>query len=37
MKLIFFFLISISLSMSISKAESRFGDLTEIRDDRMRG
>jgi hypothetical protein len=37
MKLIFFFLISIFLSMSISKAESRFGDLTEMRDDRMRG
>ena len=37
MKLLFFFLLSLFLSTNISNAESRFGDLTEMRDDRMRG
>jgi hypothetical protein len=37
MRLLFFFLISIILYPNILTAESRFGDLTELRDDRMRG
>jgi hypothetical protein len=37
MRLLFFLLVSILLSTNILKAESRFGDLTELRDDRMRG
>ncbi len=37
MKLLFFFLLSLFLSTNILNAESRFGDLTEMRDDRMRG
>ena len=37
MRLLFFFLFSLFISTNISNAESRFGDLTELRDDRMRG
>ena len=37
MKLLFFFFLSSFLSTNILNAESRFGDLTEMRDDRMRG
>ena len=37
MKLLFFFLFSLFISTNILNAESRFGDLTEMRDDRMRG
>ena len=37
MRLLFYFLFSLSISISILNAESRFGDLTEMRDDRMRG
>ena len=37
MRLLFFFLFSLFISTNILNAESRFGDLTEMRDDRMRG
>ena len=37
MRLLFFFLFSLLISTNILNAESRFGDLTEMRDDRMRG
>ena len=37
MRLIFLFLVPLFVFTNILKAESRFGDLTEIRDDRMRG
>ena len=37
MKLIFYLLLSLFVSINILNAESRFGDLTEMRDDRMRG
>ena len=37
MKLLFYFLLSLFVSINILNAESRFGDLTEMRDDRMRG
>ena len=37
MRLIFFFLFSLFISTNILNAESRFGDLTEMRDDRMKG
>ena len=37
MRLLLFFFISLFVFTNISKAESRFGDLTEMRDDRMRG
>ena len=37
MRLLFYFLFSLFLSVNILNAESRFGDLTEMRDDRMRG
>jgi len=37
MRLVFYFLISLLISINILNAESRFGDLTEMRDDRMRG
>ena len=37
MRLLFYFLLSLLLSVNILNAESRFGDLTEMRDDRMRG
>ena len=37
MRLLFFFLFSLFISTNILNAESRFGDLTELRDDRMRG
>ena len=37
MRLLFFFFLSLFVFTNISKAESRFGDLTEMRDDRMRG
>ena len=37
MRLLFFFFLSVFVSTNILSAESRFGDLTEIRDDRMRG
>ena len=37
MRLIFLFLSSLFLFTNNVKAESRFGDLTELRDDRMRG
>ena len=37
MKLIIFLLLSLFISINILNAESRFGDLTEMRDDRMRG
>ena len=37
MRLLFYFLLSLFLSVNILNAESRFGDLTEMRDDRMRG
>jgi len=37
MRLLFYFLLSLFVSINILNAESRFGDLTEMRDDRMRG
>ena len=37
MRLFFYFLFSLSITINILNAESRFGDLTEMRDDRMRG
>ena len=37
MRLLFYLLFSLSISINILNAESRFGDLTEMRDDRMRG
>ena len=37
MRLLIFFLLSLFVSTNILNAESRFGDLTELRDDRMRG
>jgi hypothetical protein len=37
MRLLIFFLLSLCVSTNILNAESRFGDLTEMRDDRMRG
>ena len=37
MKLTFYLLLSLFVSINILNAESRFGDLTEMRDDRMRG
>ncbi|MBD1153295.1 hypothetical protein IDG80_01485 [Pelagibacterales bacterium SAG-MED24] len=37
MRLLIFFLLSLFMSTNILNAESRFGDLTEMRDDRMRG
>ena len=37
MRLVFYFLVSLLISINILNAESRFGDLTEMRDDRMRG
>ena len=37
MRLLFYFLLSLFISTNILSAESRFGDLTEMRDDRMRG
>ncbi len=37
MRLLFFFFLSVFVSTNILSAESRFGDLTEMRDDRMRG
>ena len=37
MKLIIYLLLSLFVSINILNAESRFGDLTEMRDDRMRG
>ena len=37
MKLLFLFVLFFFSLINISKAESRFGDLTEMRDDRMRG
>ena len=37
MRLLFYFLLSLLISTNILNAESRFGDLTEMRDDRMRG
>ena len=37
MRLIFLFLVPFFVFTNILKAESRFGDLTELRDDRMRG
>ena len=37
MRLLFFFLFSLFISTNILNAESRFGDLTEMKDDRMRG
>ena len=37
MRLLFFFLFSLFIFSNILNAESRFGDLTELRDDRMRG
>ena len=37
MKLISFIFISLFIFKSNSQAESRFGDLTELRDERMRG
>ena len=37
MRLLFFFFLCVFLSTDILSAESRFGDLTEMRDDRMRG
>ena len=37
MKLIFYLFLSLFVSINILNAESRFGDLTEMRDDRMRG
>ena len=37
MRLLIFFLLSLFVSTNILNAESRFGDLTEMRDDRMRG
>ncbi len=37
MRLIFLFLVPLFVFTNILKAESRFGDLTELRDDRMRG
>ena len=37
MRLVIYFLLSLFVSTNILNAESRFGDLTELRDDRMRG
>ena len=37
MRLLIYFLLSLFMSTNILNAESRFGDLTEMRDDRMRG
>ena len=37
MRLLFFFLFCLFIFSNILNAESRFGDLTELRDDRMRG
>ena len=37
MKLVFYLFLSLFISINILNAESRFGDLTEMRDDRMRG
>ena len=37
MKFIFCLFLSLFISINILNAESRFGDLTEMRDDRMRG
>ncbi len=37
MRIIFYFLLYLFLFSNILNAESRFGDLTEMRDDRMRG
>tara|TARA_B100001115_G_scaffold58409_1_gene43269 strand:- start:274 stop:1284 length:1011 start_codon:yes stop_codon:yes gene_type:complete len=37
MRLVFYFSVSLLISINILNAESRFGDLTEMRDDRMRG
>ena len=37
MRFLFYFLLSLFLFINIVNAESRFGDLTEMRDDRMRG
>ena len=37
MRLLFFFFLCVFVSTDILSAESRFGDLTEMRDDRMRG
>ena len=37
MKLIIYLFLSLFVSINILNAESRFGDLTEMRDDRMRG
>ena len=37
MRLLFYFLFYLFISTNILNAESRFGDLTEMRDDRMRG
>ena len=37
MRLLFFFLFCLFIFPNILNAESRFGDLTELRDDRMRG
>ncbi len=37
MKFIFYLFLSLFISINILNAESRFGDLTEMRDDRMRG
>ena len=37
MRLLIFFLLSLFVTTNILNAESRFGDLTEMRDDRMRG
>ena len=37
MRILFFFFLFLFVFTNISKAESRFGDLTEMRDDRMRG
>jgi len=37
MRLLFYLLLSLFISTNILNAESRFGDLTEMRDDRMRG
>ena len=37
MRLLIYLLLTLFISINILNAESRFGDLTEIRDDRMRG
>ena len=37
MRLLIYFFLSLFVSTNILNAESRFGDLTEMRDDRMRG